>query len=169
MVGRGQEQPEVMQRLLDVSQTPCKPQYSMAPEDPLLLYACEFGDINWQRSKTSLERNLATLHAAVQQHTVAAALTGTVYQHLQELYASAGFSESGGMAATKTGAQQHQEGLDADQQQQLQVSYQWLPPLPPHLPLRKRATEPSMEERFEKAGIDIELLNKPGQGPWVQG
>lgn len=39
MVGRGLERPDVVQRLLDVKhQAPCKPQYSMAAEEPLLLY-----------------------------------------------------------------------------------------------------------------------------------
>jgi hypothetical protein len=32
----------------------------------------------------------------------------------------------------------------------------------PHIPLLKRQTEPSMEERFEKAGFSIELLNQAG-------
>jgi hypothetical protein len=140
----------------------------MAAEEPLLLYACEFGDIKWQRSKVSLERNLAALHAAVQQHTVAAALTGTIYQHLQELYAVGAASQRGAMAPGQTDPQPETGGGPALQQQQQQVTCQWVPPLPSHIPLMKRATEPSMDERFQKAGIDIELLNKPGQGVMVQ-
>jgi tRNA pseudouridine38/39 synthase len=38
MVGRGQERPEIVQQLLDVEKEPCKPQYNMASEEPLLLY-----------------------------------------------------------------------------------------------------------------------------------
>lgn len=38
MVGRRQEPPDIVQRLLDVQQEPCKPQYNMASEEPLLLY-----------------------------------------------------------------------------------------------------------------------------------
>jgi tRNA pseudouridine38/39 synthase len=36
MVGRGLEKPSIVQKLLDIQQTPCKPQYSMADEEPLL-------------------------------------------------------------------------------------------------------------------------------------
>jgi tRNA pseudouridine38/39 synthase len=38
MVGRGQERPDIVKKLLDVSLVPCKPQYNMAAEEPLLLY-----------------------------------------------------------------------------------------------------------------------------------
>jgi hypothetical protein len=38
MVGRGLEKPGIVQQLLDIQQTPCKPQYSMADEEPLLFY-----------------------------------------------------------------------------------------------------------------------------------
>jgi tRNA pseudouridine38/39 synthase len=32
MVGKGLEDPSIVPRLLDVEQTPCKPQYHLAPE-----------------------------------------------------------------------------------------------------------------------------------------
>lgn len=38
MVGHGLEKPGIVQQLLDIKQTPCKPQYSMADEEPLLFY-----------------------------------------------------------------------------------------------------------------------------------
>jgi tRNA pseudouridine38/39 synthase len=38
MVGKGQERPCIVQQLLDMQRVPCKPQYSMASEEPLLLY-----------------------------------------------------------------------------------------------------------------------------------
>ena len=34
MVGRGQEEPSIVSRLLDVKATPCKPYYNMAAEVP---------------------------------------------------------------------------------------------------------------------------------------
>lgn len=43
MVGRGLEAPSLVARLLDVTPqggVPAKPQYNMAPEEPLLLYRC---------------------------------------------------------------------------------------------------------------------------------
>jgi tRNA pseudouridine38/39 synthase len=44
MVGRCQEQPSVVSALLDVAQTPGKPAYDMAAEEPLLFYACGYDD-----------------------------------------------------------------------------------------------------------------------------
>jgi tRNA pseudouridine38/39 synthase len=38
MVGKGLEQPGIVQQLLDINQVPCKPQYGLAAEEPLLLY-----------------------------------------------------------------------------------------------------------------------------------
>jgi len=43
MVGRGLERPDVVRRLLDSRAHPRKPQYALAPEQPLLLYACGYG------------------------------------------------------------------------------------------------------------------------------
>lgn len=56
MVGRRQEVPEVVSRLLDVQATPCKPQYSMAPEVGIVLSASG-------RTECRLER--CTQHASV--------------------------------------------------------------------------------------------------------
>ena len=39
----------------------------------------------------------------------------------------------------------------------------WLLPPGPHIPLLRRACEPSLEERFTKAGIPLALLNRAGQ------
>ena len=43
MVGRGQEQPEIVKTLLDIEGTPRKPGYLMASEEPLLFYSCAYG------------------------------------------------------------------------------------------------------------------------------
>lgn len=38
---------QIIDELLDVSKNPCKPQYSMAAEYPLVLYDCGFDGIKW--------------------------------------------------------------------------------------------------------------------------
>jgi tRNA U38,U39,U40 pseudouridine synthase TruA len=43
-VGRGFELPDVAAWLLDVTACPAKPQYPMAPDAPLVLYHCSFGE-----------------------------------------------------------------------------------------------------------------------------
>lgn len=149
MVGRGLEKPEVVQQLLDVGANPCKPQYNMAAEDPLLLYDCEFEGLQWQRSASSIQRNLLGLSAMVQKHLVSAALTHAMFDKVMEFHqqqqvtveGTAGGSAAGEQAAAAAAARS------------------WRPPLPPHVPLADRAREPTMEDRFAKAGISIDLLN----------
>ncbi|KAK3426155.1 hypothetical protein EUGRSUZ_F02671 [Eucalyptus grandis] len=47
MVGQGLESPDVMDALLDTDGTPRKPQYTMAPEMPLVLQSCEFEGVRF--------------------------------------------------------------------------------------------------------------------------
>ncbi|XP_069744295.1 tRNA pseudouridine(38/39) synthase-like [Narcine bancroftii] len=47
LVGRGLEEPKVVSRLLDVDSNPCKPQYSMAVDYPLILYDCAYENLEW--------------------------------------------------------------------------------------------------------------------------
>jgi hypothetical protein len=66
------------------------------------------------------------------------------------------------MQGTPPEQQQQQQQSAGDAQQGSRGSSRWVSPTPQHIPLLKRATEPSMEERFEKAGISLEVLNYPG-------
>ncbi|CAH2308305.1 tRNA pseudouridine(38 39) synthase isoform X2 [Pelobates cultripes] len=47
LIGQRREKPEVIRELLDVETNPCKPQYNMAVELPLVLYDCQFNDVDW--------------------------------------------------------------------------------------------------------------------------
>lgn len=47
MIGQGLESADVLDVLLDTQMTPRKPQYTMAPELPLILRFCEFEDVNF--------------------------------------------------------------------------------------------------------------------------
>ncbi len=38
---------------------PCKPQYGMAPPDPLILYDCVFEGLQWQREEEAHARVMA--------------------------------------------------------------------------------------------------------------
>ena len=79
-VGEGHEEPAVVAELLDIERHPRKPNYDMAPPEPLVLYECSFDEhysaLRWERA---LERdallqlrkgfealyNDAVLHAAL--------------------------------------------------------------------------------------------------------
>ncbi|KAD4584765.1 hypothetical protein E3N88_22366 [Mikania micrantha] len=60
LVGQGLESPDVLDALLDVDQTPRKPQYKMASEMPLVLHTCEFEDLNFKCSSDA--RRALQLH-----------------------------------------------------------------------------------------------------------
>ncbi|GMG17887.1 unnamed protein product [Phytophthora fragariaefolia] len=44
LIGSGQEEPSIIPKLLDIAQTPRKPQYDMASDLPLVLHDCYFAD-----------------------------------------------------------------------------------------------------------------------------
>ncbi|CAH0475897.1 unnamed protein product [Peronospora belbahrii] len=44
LVGSGSEEPSIIPQLLDIAQTPRKPQYNIAPGLPLVLHDCHFAD-----------------------------------------------------------------------------------------------------------------------------
>ncbi|RWS26159.1 uncharacterized protein B4U80_01777 [Leptotrombidium deliense] len=44
LVGENKEEPEIIEKLLNVQEMPCKPQYAMAAELPLVLFNCEFDE-----------------------------------------------------------------------------------------------------------------------------
>lgn len=74
MVGRGDEDPEIVTALLDVEKHPCKPQYGMASDLPLVLYDCKFPNLVWRHGAVSLARISSVLHT----HWRQSALTGAV-------------------------------------------------------------------------------------------
>uniref|UniRef100_A0A0D9VUL7 tRNA pseudouridine synthase n=1 Tax=Leersia perrieri TaxID=77586 RepID=A0A0D9VUL7_9ORYZ len=47
LIGQGLESPCVVDSLLDITKTPRKPQYNMAPEIPLILRSCLFDEVNF--------------------------------------------------------------------------------------------------------------------------
>ena len=48
MVGSGEEDPEVVDALLDLEATPRKPVYALADPEPLVLYQCTYDHLDWQ-------------------------------------------------------------------------------------------------------------------------
>ncbi|XP_053327116.1 tRNA pseudouridine(38/39) synthase [Spea bombifrons] len=61
LVGQGKEKPEVITELLDVERHPCKPQYNMAVEFPLVLYDCQFEDVLWVTERDTQSANISHL------------------------------------------------------------------------------------------------------------
>ncbi|XP_075704973.1 tRNA pseudouridine(38/39) synthase [Rhinoderma darwinii] len=81
LIGQGKEEPEVIRELLDVGKNPCKPQYNMAVEFPLVLYDCEFDDVEWIGEKDLQSVTVSHLQRlwtreAVKSHILRMALHG---------------------------------------------------------------------------------------------
>lgn len=47
MIGRGDEDPSVIDDLLDVEKVPTRPEYDYAPGENLILSDCGFEDMKW--------------------------------------------------------------------------------------------------------------------------
>jgi hypothetical protein len=84
LVGRGLEEPCIVSQMLDLSATPSKPQYPMAAEEPLLLYACGFEGLTFRRTGRAVESTLSTLQGFLEHHLVAAARTSALMARIRQ-------------------------------------------------------------------------------------
>jgi tRNA pseudouridine38/39 synthase len=72
LVGSGLEPASVISDLLDVDKVPCKPDYEMAHELPLLLWKCEFDAeaLNWQKDRSGQDVMRSRLQEPAIQQTI---------------------------------------------------------------------------------------------------
>jgi len=73
LVGERKEEPSVIDALLDVETTARRPQYTMAPEEPLVLHGCEFNTLRPMPLPENLMKITDHYEAAVRRATVALA------------------------------------------------------------------------------------------------
>ena len=134
MVGRGQEEPEIVSRLLDVEAHPGKPHYRMAPEGPLVLFRCAFKDLEFIRTPEVRRSVQASVDAQLKEHLLQTCVWKCFSESLREEGAGGGGGGSGGDV---------NEG-----------------PPKKHRKLLARGAGPSVENLQEKAGLRGRL---PGQ------
>ncbi|XP_072025147.1 tRNA pseudouridine(38/39) synthase-like isoform X2 [Amphiura filiformis] len=82
LIGQHREKPEILDRLLDIEKQPCKPQYSMAVDYPLVLYNCEFDGVNWMYDKDELEVNMKKLQTMWCNYAIKASTLTTMLNDL---------------------------------------------------------------------------------------
>ncbi|KAK9847458.1 hypothetical protein WJX84_007703 [Apatococcus fuscideae] len=123
MVGRGQESPKIVQQLLDIHQHPCKPQYNMANEVPLMLHSCSFQDLQFHQPAAAQQGVQAAAQEALDHHIVMSAMYMQLLEKLK--------------AGQKVPPETVVLPLTAGQG-------------PRHLNLLLRAVEPCLEERLAK-------------------
>ena len=85
LVGLGREEPSVVRDLLDLEKTPRKPQFEMAPEEPLLLWNSGFepGTVEWQLSRGASEQLVQHVAQSTQRHLVRAGIWAESWAHLR--------------------------------------------------------------------------------------
>jgi tRNA pseudouridine38/39 synthase len=55
-VGEKKEEPSIIDDLLNIEKYPCKPQYTMSSESPLILFDCQYENIQWIYDHHELEK-----------------------------------------------------------------------------------------------------------------
>lgn len=84
LIGQGLESPSVLDQLLDVQRTPCKPQYNMALEIPLVLFNCDFDDISWQYDKEAHLATISHLQEVWSSHAIRADIVKQMLESLEK-------------------------------------------------------------------------------------
>ncbi|XP_030465363.2 uncharacterized protein LOC115684667 isoform X1 [Syzygium oleosum] len=137
MVGQGLESPNVIDALLDTDGTPRKPQYTMAPEMPLVLQTCEFEGVRFICSSDAQQALHLHLEEAYQTYELQAAMTHEAL--LSCLPQEHGFSDQSLLGT-------HRKKKAAS-----------------HISLMSRPTEPSYEERRAKLNLKVKACELAGQ------
>uniref|UniRef100_A0A1B6L6E9 Pseudouridine synthase I TruA alpha/beta domain-containing protein n=1 Tax=Graphocephala atropunctata TaxID=36148 RepID=A0A1B6L6E9_9HEMI len=70
LIGKSQEEPEIISQLLDIKTFPRKPQYCLAVGEPLNLFHCEFDLENWIVETSSLNEVVQTLQQEWTTHAI---------------------------------------------------------------------------------------------------
>lgn len=120
LIGQGLESPNVVDVLLDIKRTPRKPQYTMAPEIPLVLQSCEFEVLKFICSSDARQALLTHLKKECQSYQLQ---TAVFHEALRCSGNISDYSQPNHTLKKKESA---------------------------HIPLILRPTEPSYEERRAK-------------------
>lgn len=89
LIGEGKESPEIIDELLDVEKNPQKPQYTMASELPLILFNCEFDEIQWQYDADNKEETIEQLQEMWMRQTVKSTMLRAMLEELtKDLHAN---------------------------------------------------------------------------------
>lgn len=91
LVGQKLEKPEIVKSLLDINQVPARPAYPMASDLPLMLYDCEFDNMNWIYANENTSAKISTplktyrhFHESWNSHIIKGHLFKTVLQQIEK-------------------------------------------------------------------------------------
>ena len=84
MVGKGLEDPSVVDDMLNVERSPAKPSYAMAPDVPLVLHTCSFQNVTCGHSSMNLWELTTALEGHWEEAAIAAERIQNGIESLQE-------------------------------------------------------------------------------------
>jgi len=83
MIGQQKEKPDIINELLDVEKHPQKPQYCMASELPLVLFDCEFENVDWIYSDVDHTDNIKHLQGLWTNQAVRTSMLKRMLENLE--------------------------------------------------------------------------------------
>lgn len=83
LVGQKKEEPSIIDDLLDIKKYPCKPQYSMCSENPLVLFDCQYDGIEWLYDHSELEKVIKKFQDVWLNHQTQATIVKEMINHLE--------------------------------------------------------------------------------------
>ena len=137
MVGKHDEEPDVVSKLLDVAAHPKKPNYEMASDLPLVLYDCEFDGVTWIRNPGTHARLCQHMHTAWKEYAIKTALVEGMMKTFDE-------------ALVQSGVCEEKAGQSGDAGGEPWTAIQKSFPLPKrsHQPMFSRQTSTTLEEKL---------------------
>ena len=84
MVGMGDEDPSIIEFLLNVEKCPAKPSYSMAPDRPLVLHSCSYENLTFGHSSVNLFELTNTLERLWEDSAITAERIRNAIESLQQ-------------------------------------------------------------------------------------
>ncbi|XP_033097758.1 tRNA pseudouridine(38/39) synthase-like isoform X2 [Anneissia japonica] len=143
LIGKRKEKVEIIDELFDVESNPCKPQYNMAVDYPLVLYDCSYDDIQWVYDKDNHQHNIRKF----QQIWTELVMRGTIVKRMLDGMDNASFqlNENDGQSPGN-----YVPWCEIAEPMLIQNDYLTMgKPSQQHKPLMQRKKGESLEDRIE--------------------
>jgi tRNA pseudouridine38/39 synthase len=86
VIGQGKEEVTLIDDLLNIEKYPQKPQYTIASETPLVLFDCQYNDIQWRFDKNEIIKLIRHFQALWLDYQTKATIIKSMINNLQSDY-----------------------------------------------------------------------------------
>jgi tRNA pseudouridine38/39 synthase len=84
LIGQKKESPSIVDDLLDIEKYPCKPQYQICSEHPLVLFDCQYENVDWLYERGEVERVIKHLQDLWVHHQTQATIVKRMIDSLEK-------------------------------------------------------------------------------------